>query len=299
MKKVSSKLLAVISILVIAFAAIAFAGCTPKGSKTKIKVVEATLAEDPIAFGMAKTEAGKKTQEIVNAWIDKNKSTINDLFEEYAKMTDEQANAKNIEYKTEADPVKKDKQFVVATSADYPPYEYIASGTQKILGVDIEIASKIAKELGKELVIQNMDFDAIIPATAKKDSLIDIAMAGLTENEERREHLYFTKVYKVDKQVMIVNANNKSFDGMTTDEINKKIKKLAEEKIGNYKLVIGAQKGTSSFGIAEDYAKDNKKIEASSYPNPSLAVQDMKNGRIDFVIVDALVAKVLMAKFNK
>ena len=299
MKKVSSKLLVVISILVIAVTAIGFAGCTVGGAKTKIKVVETKLAEDPIAFATPKTEAGLETKQKVDKWIKDNKATIQGLFEKYAKMTDKEANETNIEYKTTADPDKKDKQFVVATAADYPPYEFKASGTQKILGVDIEIASMIAKELKMELVVQDMEFDAIIEETKKTNSLIDIAMAGLTENEERKKSVYFTETYTIDKQVMIVNANNKRFDGLTKEEINKKINQMAKQKVGRYKLVIGAQKGTSSFNLAEDYANENKKIEASSYPSPALAVQDLKNGRIDFVIVDELVAKVLMGKFNK
>ena len=71
---------------------------------------------------------------------------------------------------------KKDKVLVMATSADFPPYEYMEDG--KFAGIDVEIAQAIAAELGMELKIENMEFKGVITAVASGKA--DIGMAGLT-----------------------------------------------------------------------------------------------------------------------
>ena len=86
---------------------------------------------------------------------------------------------------------KRQDQLVVATNASFEPFEYVDGDSYK--GIDMELASLLAQELGKELVIENMDFDAVCLSVGQHKC--DIAMAGLTINEEREEYVTFSDPY--------------------------------------------------------------------------------------------------------
>ena len=69
----------------------------------------------------------------------------------------------------------------MATNAAFEPYEYYEEG--KIVGIDVDLAQAIADKLGMELVINDMDFDAIIAAV--QSGKADIGVAGMTITESR------------------------------------------------------------------------------------------------------------------
>ena len=100
--------------------------------------------------------------------------------------------------------VKKDVErkgtLVMATNAYFPPYEYYAGGD--IVGIDADIAQAICDELGYELEIKDMEFDAIIPAIASGKA--DFGAAGMTVTEDRLKNVDFTDSYATAKQVIIV-----------------------------------------------------------------------------------------------
>lgn len=98
---------------------------------------------------------------------------------------------------------KADK-LVMATNAEFPPYEYHEG--DEIVGIDAEIAEAIAEELGMELEIEDMAFDSIIPAvTAGK---ADIGVAGMTVTEDRKESVDFSEPYATATQVVIVKEDS-------------------------------------------------------------------------------------------
>ena len=74
----------------------------------------------------------------------------------------------------------------------------------QVLGIDMEIAALLAEHLGQELVISNMDFEAVCLSVGQ--SKADIAMAGLTINEERKEYVTFSDKYYDAAQMLIVKA---------------------------------------------------------------------------------------------
>lgn len=90
--------------------------------------------------------------------------------------------------------------LVMATSADFPPYEYYDG--DKVIGIDAEVAQAICDVLGYELKIEDMSFDSVI--TAVSSGKADFGMAGLTVTEERKESLDFSDPYMTAKQVVIV-----------------------------------------------------------------------------------------------
>lgn len=93
--------------------------------------------------------------------------------------------------------------LTMATNAAFPPYEYYENN--KIVGIDVDLAQAIADKLGMELVITDMDFDAIIAAV--QSGKADIGVAGMTITEDRLKSIDFTDPYTTATQVIIVRAN--------------------------------------------------------------------------------------------
>jgi polar amino acid transport system substrate-binding protein len=88
----------------------------------------------------------------------------------------------------------------MATNAFFEPYEYYDGDT--IVGIDAMAAQAICDKLGYKLVIDDMDFDAII--TAVQSGKADFGMAGMTVTDERLEAINFTDTYTTATQVIIV-----------------------------------------------------------------------------------------------
>lgn len=91
-------------------------------------------------------------------------------------------------------------KLIMVTEAGFAPYEYYEDGN--IVGVDVEIAKEIAKSLDKELVIKDIYFDSILNEI--KSGKADIALAGISVNEERKKEVDFSINYITSRQVVIV-----------------------------------------------------------------------------------------------
>lgn len=110
------------------------------------------------------------------------------------------------------DATKADTQLVVATNANFAPFEYKEGN--KFAGIDMEIAKYIADTLGMELVIKDMEFDSVVTSVGAQG--VDIAMAGLTVNDKRKESVNFTTTYYNAAQVIITLDTDTSFDNCKT-----------------------------------------------------------------------------------
>ncbi len=178
----------------------------------------------------------------------------------------------------------KKEQLVVATNAAFPPFEYKMGN--KFAGIDMEIAKGFADYLGWELVIMDMDFDAVVTSVGKNG--VDIAMAGLTVNETRKQSVNFTNSYYNASQVVIVKEGDTSLDACTTAAEIDAILNASGTK-------IGVQAGTTGeFYVTgdEDWGFDGyANATCSPYSNAALAVKDLKNGNLDYVVVDEAPAK--------
>lgn len=183
-------------------------------------------------------------------------------------------------------------QIVVATNAAFAPFEYKEGNNY--YGVDMEIMKMYADSVNKELVIDNMDFDAV--CTSVGQGKCDIAAAGLTVNEKRKEIVDFTESYYDASQMVIVMENDTTFDACKTAEDIEKILNSYETEIK-----CGVQGGTTGAFYAkgdEDWGFDGFKFSTKDYPNAGLAVKDMQNGNLNFVIVDEAPAKRLVETIN-
>lgn len=122
------------------------------------------------------------------------------------------------------DASKADKQLVVATNANFAPFEYKVGN--QFAGIDMEIAAYIAAELEMELVIMDMDFDSVVTSVGTNG--IDIAMAALTVNDVRKQSVNFTESYYDAAQVIIVKSADTSFDLCNNaDDVIAKLEELA------------------------------------------------------------------------
>ncbi len=166
--------------------------------------------------------------------------------------------------------IKKAGKLVILTEATFAPFEYIAGG--KPSGVDIDIAAEIAKDLGVELEVKDMNFKGIVDSVKKGKG--DLGIAGMTVTEERLLELDFSKEYYKSSQVVIVKKGS----DVTLDNLKDK--------------VIGVQEGTTGdFYATDDIKGDPNTADVKRYNNAVIASQDLANGKVDAVIIDQLPAQ--------
>ena len=265
------------------------AGSDSKGNGGKaqnVKVIDVDLTSEEYAFGVDKDQEDLLKQ--VNDFITEIKS--NGTFEEICNHYF--GDGTPVEVVSEEPDDSKD-QLVVATNAAFQPFEYTKG--DKYLGIDMEIAKKLADKLGKELVIQNMDFDAVCLSVGQHKC--DIAMAGLTIKESREKYVTFSDAYYSASQRLIVRSDETEFDSMNNaDAIAKALKKK------DASVKIGVQNGTTGKLYCEGDQESGFEalpVTTVGYKNGSLAVQDMINGNVDYVIIDAAPAQCIADALNK
>ena len=258
--------------LTAALAVSMLAGCGSKNETVTAKVIDIDLTNEEYAFGVDKNQP--ELLEKTNEFIAKIKSdgTLDEICKKYFSDGEPEA-VKSATLDTSKD------QLVVATNAAFEPFEYTKG--EDYYGIDMEIAKLLADELGKELVIENMDFDAVCLSVSQQKC--DIAMAGLTINEEREEYVTFTDSYYSASQRLIVPSNVTTFDDCkTADDV---AAKLAETKSSDQ---IGVQQGTTGdIYSTDDFGDDN----VERFNKGMEAVQALQQGKIDAVIIDNQPAK--------
>ena len=101
--------------------------------------------------------------------------------------------------------IKESGKLVMGTNPDYPPFEF-KDKNQKVVGSDIEIAKELASDLGVELVIQEAKFDSLVPMV--KTRKIDVAIAGMNANPERKKEVDFSDIYYTGESVLIIRKSD-------------------------------------------------------------------------------------------
>ena len=290
-KKISAVVLAVLMIVVAVFA-----GCSSKGgndkkadepatSAAKVKVVDIELSSEEYAFGVDKKqpELKEKCNELLKEM--KSSGELEEISNHFF------GDGKPVAVTSAKQDNSKD-QLIVATNAEFAPFEYKEG--DKFYGIDMEIAKLLADKLGKELVIVDMAFDAVLLSVQQQKA--DIGMAGLTVTEERAKQVDFSDPYYNAAQKIICKADDKTFDNCKTKEDVDKILQGFDKSV-----LIGGQNGTTGQYYVE--GSDDfgfKKLNATwkGYANGSLAVQDLINGGINYVIIDAAPATAITNAIN-
>lgn len=292
MKKILAALLTVATVITCAFA---FTACDKKGggATEKIKMVDVDLSSEQYAFIVKKEDT--ELLNTVNGILDAKATEIQAIMDKYLNATEDQlATFGSNSIKTSS--TDGANELVVATNIDFAPFEYYNGN--KIAGIDIEIAQLIADEMGKTLVVEHMDFDAVVTSVQTKD-IYDIGMAALTISEDRKQMVNFTKPYFDTTQVVVVKADDTTFDACSDkDAMLQKLASLsgAAAKCGGQAGTTGQQfvKGNEALGF-----DGFKNLDFNGYDSPALAVQSMLDGNISFIIVDKAVAQTLLKNVNK
>lgn len=167
---------------------------------------------------------------------------------------------------------RNEEELIMVTEAGFAPYEYYENG--EIVGVDVEIAEELAKELGKELVIKDVAFDSIINEV--KTGKADFGAAGISYNEERAKQVDFSIDYSVSKQIVIVKESSS-------------IEKL--EEIASKKIAV--QLGSVADTYVTEHYKSATIVRQKKY---LAAIQDLKDEKVDCVVMDELPAKEILDK---
>lgn len=164
--------------------------------------------------------------------------------------------------------------IIVGTEAGFAPYEYMEG--DKVVGIDMDIAQAIADSMGKELVIKNMDFDGALLAV--QNGTVDFVAAGVSVDAERDKVMDFSTEYVNSTEVVVVNASNPAVTAVDNDGLADKI--------------IGVQQGN----IADFYVEENIGYkEIKRYTKFAQASEDLKNGKIDCIVMDQYPAEELVA----
>ena len=167
------------------------------------------------------------------------------------------------------------KTLVMATSADYPPYEFIVlndKNEQQYVGIDISVSEAIAADMGKELQVVNMDFDSLMAGLQKGDA--DMVLAAIEVTDERLEAADFSDPYYTDLPPMILVKADKAGEYTSLDSFSGKS--------------VGAQTGTTKATLVTDEMPGANLVALTSVND---LVNQLVYDKVDAIVLDGAVAE--------
>lgn len=168
--------------------------------------------------------------------------------------------------------VLSEGKLVVATDADYPPFDFhiMEEGEDKIVGFDMDLAQEIADDLGVELEIVDMDFDSVLSSVST--GLADLAIGAINASPERDKTVDFSDVYY-----------QSSFNFLIVEDDKDKIQAM-EDLEG---LSVGVQIGSVQEGLAQDLLTESKIV---ALPKVTELIMQVQSGMVDAVILEDAVS---------
>ncbi len=275
----------------------AFVACNDDADANYVAVAATDLIQED--FGIAIKKGNTALMDAVNAVVDEWKANgnMNKYMDYYSALADEESTGVSAVapegLQLSWDFGSASETIIMYTESGFAPYEFLLGG-DKIVGLDVAIMSQVAVNLGKKLVIEDIAFDIIATqvASATGDA---VGAAGMTITDARKEVVDFSNVYSSSTLVVV------SKDGQY-----KSVADLAGKK-------VGVQEGTSGDLIISAAAKDGyvyeienddettTKVtvkaagaEVKQYKQYALALQDLKNGRIDAILMDKIPAELML-----
>lgn len=279
--KLAKKILA--ALLAVAMVVVCFAGCSK--STASVKVIDIDLSDEVYALGVNKDEAEllKQANDFIKTIL--SDGTFDKICNNYF------GDGEPVAVTSAVEDASKD-QLVVATNAEFEPFEYKKGDS--FYGIDMEVVKAFADSLGKELVIKDMKFDAVVLSVQQGKA--DIAATGLTVTDERAAQVNFTDSYYSASQRLVVKADDTTFDNCKTkDDVDAILKTL------DASVKIGGQNGTTGQYYvegSEDFGFEKLPATFVGYDNGSLAMQDLINGNVQYVVIDAAPAAAISTAIN-
>ena len=302
-KIIMKKILSIALALVMMLSCIAaFASCKTPEEKG-VKVIEIKLTEEEYAFAVQKGNTTLLNQ--LNDFMAeiKENGKFDEIVNKYFGDGTPTAVVSAKEKKTDG------SQLIVATNAAFEPFEYMVG--ENYYGLDLEIMALFAQKIGKELYIYNMEFDAVCLAVsadggsyegengdvAVEGGIADIAAAGLTVSDTRKQILDFSVSYYDASQMLIVDKNDTTFDNCeTVADVEAILKGFGKD------VKIGVQSATTGQKYCEgdaDWGFDGFGFTTMPYNSGALAVQNILNGNVQYVIIDEGPAKAIVKNVNE
>ena len=300
------KLLSIVLAVVMLCGAVAmFSACTAPEAEDAdvVKVIDIALTEEEYAFAVQKGDSALLAQ--LNDFMAEIKANgkFDEIVNKYFGDGTPTAVVSAAEMKTDG------SQLIVATNAAFAPFEY-KEGVN-YYGIDMEIMAAFATYLGKELYINDMNFDAVCLSVSAQGGtyedengqevavtggICDIAAAGLTVSPVREEILDFSAAYYDASQMLVVAENDTTFDECkTVEDVEKILKTFGKD------VKVGVQTGTTGELYAKgdaDWGFDGFGFDTVGYNTGALAVQNILNGNVSYVVIDEGPAKEIVKKIN-
>ena len=227
-----------------------------------LKILDEEFTNEDYAFCLKK--GNTELRDKVNTALEKlqQDGTVQSIIDNYIGSVDQVGKTPYV--KKDID--RSNGTLKVGTNAEFPPYEYYEDN--KVTGIDMDIMQAIADELGMDMQVEDMQFDAIIAAVSS--GKVDVGASGFTVTEDRKKNVDFTDTYATATQVIIVKEDSEIAG---PDDLEGK--------------KIGVQLGTTG----DIYASDIKDAEVEQYNKGFEAVQALTQGKIDAVVIDGEPAK--------
>ena len=162
---------------------------------------------------------------------------------------------------------KENKKLYVGTNAEFEPFEYRDGGN--IVGFDIELIGEISKLINKDIEVEDMAFDGLLPALQTKK--IDLIIAGMTATEERKKFVNFSESYYKSQQAIVVNKD--------------------ENGINNFDNLIGKEVGVVLGYTGDIIVSEMANVKVQRYNATSEAIMALKSKKVQAVVLDYEPAK--------
>lgn len=177
---------------------------------------------------------------------------------------------------SQATPPTSQKTLTMGTAADYPPFQFKVDNSDEIQGFEIDLANYIAAKLGFAIKLEDMDFEALLPALQARQ--LDFAMAAITPTPEREQRVAFSQAYFTAQEVIVTPKGTRlvapgEFAGKT----------------------IGVQAGTLQAAKLASLAKTLADLQVNAFQTVTAMMQALTAGEVDAAVLEESVAKLYVA----
>ena len=245
-----------------------------------LKIIDINLTEEQYGIGVDKNQP--QLLEAVNNFIKEYEE--NGKFKE---ICDHYAGGTPVGIESAKKDAAKD-QLVVATTGDFEPFDYVENDLN--YGIDKEYVAALADYLGKDLVLEYVNFDIMFMTVAQHKA--DICIAGITINDARRKYVDFSDPYYHAGQIIVTTEKCKLFDdAKTAADVEKILKEQGESlKVAVENMTIGEYycEGNAEFGY------EGFPVTISTYSTLDDCMEALEHGDVDIAIGDSAVLKYII-----
>ena len=291
MKKMAKFVVSFMLVAVIIGASFALVACNGD-DKNYVAVAAIDLLQEDFGIAVKKgnTSLMNAVNFVIDDWLVNGK--MNQYMDYYSALANEEKGGESAVapdgLQTSWDFGSATEVVTMYTESGFAPYEFYKG--ENIVGLDVAIMSQVAVNLGKKLEVKDVVFDVV--ATNVANSTGDaVGAAGITINDERKQVIDFSNVYA--SSTLVIVSENGQYSS---------VKDLAGKTVGVQEgtsgdLIISAAKGagyTYENEDGQDVTVTAVGATVKQYKQYALALQDLKNGRIDAILMDKIPAELML-----